>query len=86
MEGSDYGIPRQEHALQHLWAIHQAYDQLTGIQRTLVCELNLYKDSIFNDILDLLASSAMDGSFMIWDLRHKQIKVHRDSKYLINKP
>ncbi|KAJ8660631.1 hypothetical protein O0I10_003679 [Lichtheimia ornata] len=27
---------------------------------------------------NLLVSSSMDGSFMMWDLRHKQIKVHKD--------
>lgn len=85
MGGSDYGILRQEHALQHLWVIHQAYGHLTGIQLILVCLSSHYLNVLFNNVLDVLVSSSMDGSFMIWDLRHKQLKVQRDSKYHTNK-
>lgn len=42
MGGSDYGILRQEHALQHLWVIHQAYGHLTGIQPILMSWSHLH--------------------------------------------
>lgn len=54
MGGSDYGILRQEHALQHLWVIHQAYGHLTGIQPILVCLPSHYLNVLFKQCLRCL--------------------------------